>query len=264
LKGTACCALICFRFVSLLPVCNYRFQYKNKNNNNNNKPLHSSIITCQSTIAVVATMAFVRRIIQSVVQASNVQPPLPSSIVLTHVLQHAQQPTYISFYMPYRVVNNDLFGRSYLRWAVRISEPPPPHASTPMTFSNTSSTTATLLPNGGELLPNSEIDRASTSNPEQYVYYDVYRTGCFPMIKFFCNKTLHSNSSSAADAAKFEDRLLRLIKIVNIGIPTLLYGIASMFLIRSCTCVSIAPNNQHVQVFFLYDQQPDTPQQQQL
>ncbi|XP_070149765.1 uncharacterized protein C15orf61 homolog [Polyergus mexicanus] len=55
--------------------------------------------------------------------------------------------------------------------------------------------------------------------------YHVLRTGCFPYIKYHCSKR------SAQDLSG-EDRFFKAIKILNLGIPTLMYGLAATQLIR--------------------------------
>ncbi|KAL6434102.1 hypothetical protein ACFW04_005921 [Cataglyphis niger] len=55
--------------------------------------------------------------------------------------------------------------------------------------------------------------------------YHVLRTGCFPYIKYHCSKRPAQDLSS-------EDRFFKAIKILNLGIPTLMYGLAATQLIR--------------------------------
>ncbi|XP_018049636.1 PREDICTED: uncharacterized protein C15orf61 homolog [Atta colombica] len=55
--------------------------------------------------------------------------------------------------------------------------------------------------------------------------YHVLRTGCFPYIKYHCSKRPKQDLSS-------EDRFFKAIKILNLGIPTLMYGLAATQLIR--------------------------------
>lgn len=55
--------------------------------------------------------------------------------------------------------------------------------------------------------------------------YHVLRTGCFPYIKYHCSKRPVRDLSG-------EDRFFKAIKILNLGIPTLMYGLAATQLIR--------------------------------
>ncbi|XP_047022351.1 uncharacterized protein C15orf61 isoform X1 [Helicoverpa zea] len=55
--------------------------------------------------------------------------------------------------------------------------------------------------------------------------YQILRTGCFPYIKYHCSK-------KAAEDLSTSDKFMRAIKVVNLGIPCLLYGLAATQLIR--------------------------------
>ncbi|XP_015606370.1 uncharacterized protein C15orf61 homolog [Cephus cinctus] len=55
--------------------------------------------------------------------------------------------------------------------------------------------------------------------------YHILRTGCFPYIKYHCTKRPKQDLS-------MEDKFFKAIKIVNLGIPTLMYGLAATQLIR--------------------------------
>ncbi|CAH1797494.1 unnamed protein product [Owenia fusiformis] len=50
--------------------------------------------------------------------------------------------------------------------------------------------------------------------------YHVLRTGCFPYVKYHCTKRPYSTDLIS------EDRFYRFLKIINLGLPTLTYGIA--------------------------------------
>ncbi|CAK1545865.1 unnamed protein product [Leptosia nina] len=55
--------------------------------------------------------------------------------------------------------------------------------------------------------------------------YQILRTGCFPYIKYHCSKKVEEDLTVS-------DRFMRIIKMANLGIPCLLYGLAATQLIR--------------------------------
>ncbi|XP_001605715.1 uncharacterized protein C15orf61 isoform X2 [Nasonia vitripennis] len=72
--------------------------------------------------------------------------------------------------------------------------------------------------------------------------YHVLRTGCFPYIKYHCSRRPHRD-------LKIEDGFFRLIKMLNLGLPTLMYGLAATILIRHSEVVKTPSGD--VTIFFL-------------
>ena len=73
--------------------------------------------------------------------------------------------------------------------------------------------------------------------------YHILRTGCYPYIKYHCTRRPVENLS-------IDDTLFRTLKIMNLGIPCLAYGIAAQFLISHEEQV-ITPKDP-VTIYFLY------------
>ncbi|XP_043479200.1 uncharacterized protein C15orf61 homolog isoform X1 [Leptopilina heterotoma] len=72
--------------------------------------------------------------------------------------------------------------------------------------------------------------------------YHILRTGCFPYIKYHCTKRSKQDLT-------LEDKFFKAIKILNLGIPTLLYGLAATQLIRHKELVRT--NKGEVTIYFL-------------
>ncbi|XP_033214564.1 uncharacterized protein C15orf61 homolog isoform X2 [Belonocnema kinseyi] len=72
--------------------------------------------------------------------------------------------------------------------------------------------------------------------------YHILRTGCFPYIKYHCTKRPQQDLS-------LEDKFFKAIKILNLGIPTLMYGLAATQLIRHVEVVKTSKGE--VPIYFL-------------
>jgi hypothetical protein len=73
--------------------------------------------------------------------------------------------------------------------------------------------------------------------------YHILRTGCYPYIKYHCTKRPFQNLT-------MDDYFFRFIKVFNLGIPCLAYGIAAIFLIKHTEPVD-TPNGI-IKIYFLY------------
>lgn len=78
--------------------------------------------------------------------------------------------------------------------------------------------------------------------------YHILRTGCFPFIKYHCSKRPWQD-------LKLENNILTLLKILNLGIPTLAYGIVAFFLIKHEETVKTV--NGDVKIYFLMEEEKD-------
>ncbi|KAJ3653654.1 hypothetical protein Zmor_012893 [Zophobas morio] len=73
--------------------------------------------------------------------------------------------------------------------------------------------------------------------------YHILRTGCFPYVKYHCTKRQPQDLT-------IEDNFFRFIKVINLGIPCLAYGVAATFLIKHTEFV--CTSNGKVEIYFLY------------
>ena len=69
-------------------------------------------------------------------------------------------------------------------------------------------------------------------------------SGCFPYIKYHCTQRMRTNNLT------YENRLYTLFKIFNFGIPTLIYGLVAICLIRHYEIVKINEQNS-IKIYFL-------------
>ena len=71
--------------------------------------------------------------------------------------------------------------------------------------------------------------------------YHILRTGCWPYIKYHCSK-------APWEDLKSQNRFFTALKFLNIGIPTLAYGLISVLLI-SCS-EDIPTKHGDVKIYF--------------
>ncbi|XP_055612876.1 uncharacterized protein C15orf61 homolog [Uranotaenia lowii] len=120
------------------------------------------------------------------------------SEVLTAYLEQCNEPPWTSYFIKYRDVKNDHFGRSHFNWTLN-----------------------------------------SGTN------YHILRTGCYPYMKYHCTQRPWQDLS-------LDDGFFKFIKLLNLGIPMLGYGLAARFLIRHTELVDMGPKYGQVPIYFLY------------
>ncbi|XP_061387703.1 uncharacterized protein C15orf61 homolog [Musca vetustissima] len=74
--------------------------------------------------------------------------------------------------------------------------------------------------------------------------YHILRTACYPYLKYHCTKREIQDLS-------LEDKFFRFLKIINLGLPMLFYGLAAIRLISHEEAVHL-PNGDTVSIYFLY------------
>ncbi|GFO34222.1 chromosome 15 open reading frame 61 [Plakobranchus ocellatus] len=79
--------------------------------------------------------------------------------------------------------------------------------------------------------------------------YQILRTGCYPFIKYHCSSRAYSDLTA-------ENNLYTLLKLLNLGIPTLAYGLGSWFLIKYSEDV-VMPDGNIIKVYFMNKEIPD-------
>lgn len=78
--------------------------------------------------------------------------------------------------------------------------------------------------------------------------YHILRTGAFPFIKFHCTKMPESD-------LQLENTFYGLLKVINLGIPTLAYGIAGLLWAKHFETVQTALGP--VTIYFWYRETPN-------
>uniref|UniRef100_A0A1I8NYZ6 Uncharacterized protein n=1 Tax=Stomoxys calcitrans TaxID=35570 RepID=A0A1I8NYZ6_STOCA len=76
--------------------------------------------------------------------------------------------------------------------------------------------------------------------------YHILRTACYPYLKYHCTKREIQDLS-------LEDKFFRFLKIINLGLPMLFYGLAAIRLIRHEEFV-IMPDGDKISIYFLYEE----------
>lgn len=82
--------------------------------------------------------------------------------------------------------------------------------------------------------------------PVDEANYHILRTGCFPFIKYHCTKRPFHD-------LKQENNFFTLLKILNLGIPTMAYGVGSWMLARHYRDVRM-DDGKLVRIYFLNEE----------
>lgn len=81
-----------------------------------------------------------------------------------------------------------------------------------------------------------------------HVNYHILRTGCFPFMKYHCSRRSYQDLS-------LENKIFTGLKALNLGLPTLAYGIAACFLVKHKEMIKTAKGN--VDIYFLIPEDKD-------
>lgn len=74
--------------------------------------------------------------------------------------------------------------------------------------------------------------------------YHILRTGCWPYMKYHCTQRPHADLS-------WDNRFFRALKVMNLGLPLLVYGLYASQLITHTEMVRME-DGREVTIYFLY------------
>ncbi|XP_028823195.1 uncharacterized protein C15orf61-like isoform X3 [Denticeps clupeoides] len=93
---------------------------------------------------------------------------------------------------------------------------------------------------------NDQFGRSSFNWEVQGQNYQILRTGCFPFIKYHCTR-------APAQDLRRQDRFFGALKLANLGLPCLAYGVGSWMMVGASETVRTSAGP--VTVYFLYREQ---------
>jgi len=80
--------------------------------------------------------------------------------------------------------------------------------------------------------------------------YHVLRTGAFPFVKFHCSKR-------PPEDLRIEDAFYRVLKVLNLGLPTLAYGLAG--LLMASHTEEVVVEGSRITLYFWYEEDRGSP-----
>ena len=80
------------------------------------------------------------------------------------------------------------------------------------------------------------------------VNYHILRTGCFPFMKYHCTRR-------PVQDLRLENKVFTVLKMINLGIPTLAYGLTACYLIKHKEIVFTSKGE--VVIYFLLAEEQD-------
>ena len=82
------------------------------------------------------------------------------------------------------------------------------------------------------------------------VNYHVLRTGAFPFIKYHISKRPYED-------LQMEDVFYRVLKVLNFGFPTLMYGLAGLLMAKHSEVVMV--DGKKITIYFWYKENRGSP-----